>query len=301
MAITDRLRGLNSVWYNLAAFLVILAWGCSFVSTKVMMESGYGPTQVFLLRAALAYLMLLAVNHSRIRSNSLYDEMLFLACGLSAGSLYFIAENTALDYTRVSNVSLIASLSPLFTALLLGAIYRSERPTRGVLLGSIMAIIGVGCVIFQEGFSFDIRPKGDMLALLAALLWAVYSIVLKKLTAFYSALFITRKTFFYGFVTGLPFLLAEKTPFDFTLIAEPAVWTNLVFLGVVCSMGAFLLWARVNKWLGAVKANNYLYFQPVVTMIASAIILGERVTAMGLLGCALILAGVMLADRLGRH
>jgi drug/metabolite transporter (DMT)-like permease len=63
-------------------------------------------------------------------------------------------------------------------------------------------------------------------------------------------------------------------------------------------MIAFLIWAWAVKGLGAVKANNYLYVQPIVTLVASALLLGERVTWVGYLGCALILSGVILADQL---
>lgn len=283
---------------HIAALATVTAWGVSFVSTRVLLDNGLSPTEAFIYRTILAYLLLLCVCHRQFMSNSMRDEFLFVACGLCGSSLYFIAENTALEYTLVSNVSLIVTLAPLITTLLVGALYKTERPSRGMIVGSVVAFLGVGCVIFNSSFVVKIKPLGDMLALAAACTWAVYSLVLRKLSAFYTALYITRKTFFYGILTALPFYFAEPGHVSLTVFAKPAVWANFLFLGVFCSMFAFLLWAWVVKRIGAIKANNYLYIQPIVTLVASALILHERVSLIGYIGCALILFGLWLGERL---
>ncbi|QCD35121.1 DMT family transporter [Muribaculum gordoncarteri] len=300
MSVNLRANQSKALWYHLGALLTVTAWGVSFVSTKVLLEHGINPTEVYVVRTLLAYLLVLCVCHKRIFSNSLRDELLFVSCGLCAGSLYFIAENTALEYTLVSNVSLIVTLSPLITTLLVGAIYKNERPGKGVLMGSLIAFLGVGCVIFNSSFVLDVKPLGDLLSLSAAVCWSVYSLVLRKLSAFYTVMFISRKTFFYGMVTAIPFLIAipEHTPLDVYLQFD--VWSNFLFLGVFCSMIAFIIWAFTIKGLGAIKANNYLYIQPIITLIASALLLGEKVSIVGYVGCSLILLGVWISDRMSR-
>ena len=300
MSVNLRANQSKALWYHLGALLTVTAWGVSFVSTKVLLEHGINPTEVYVVRTLLAYLLVLCVCHKRIFSNSLRDELLFVSCGLCAGSLYFIAENTALEYTLVSNVSLILTLSPLITTLLVGAIYKNERPGKGVLMGSLIAFLGVGCVIFNSSFVLDVKPLGDLLSLSAAVCWSVYSLVLRKLSAFYTVMFISRKTFFYGMVTAIPFLIAipEHTPLDVYLQFD--VWSNFLFLGVFCSMIAFIIWAFTVKGLGAIKANNYLYVQPIITLIASALLLSEKVSIVGYVGCSLILLGVWISDRMSR-
>lgn len=300
MSVNLRANQSKALWYHLGALLTVTAWGVSFVSTKVLLEHGINPTEVYVVRTLLAYLLVLCVCHKRIFSNSLRDELLFVSCGLCAGSLYFIAENTALEYTLVSNVSLIVTLSPLITTLLVGAIYKNERPGKGVLMGSLIAFLGVGCVIFNSSFVLDVKPLGDLLSLSAAVCWSVYSLVLRKLSAFYTVMFISRKTFFYGMVTAIPFLIAipEHTPLDVYLQFD--VWSNFLFLGVFCSMIAFIIWAFTVKGLGAIKANNYLYVQPIITLIASALLLSEKVSIVGYIGCSLILLGVWISDRMSR-
>lgn len=280
---------------------VIAVWGTSFVSTKVLLDAGLHAVEIYIYRFLVAYLIVLAVCHKRLWSNSLVDELLFAVCGLCGGSIYFIAENTALNYTLTSNVSLITTLSPLLTTLLIGAIYKNERPGAWVYVGSVVAIVGVGCIIFKSGFHLEVMPLGDMLALSAAFSWAIYSIVLRKVNANYSALFITRKTFFYGLLTALPFMAFEPEIAPLSALGEPIVFLNLLFLSLTASLLAYVIWSQTVKRLGAIKASNYLYFQPVVTMIVSAIILpDDPLTLVGCLGCVLIIGGVWFGDFMTR-
>lgn len=288
---------LNTLWFHLGAFLTVSAWGVSFVSTKVLLENGLNPVEIYVYRFLLAYLLLLMFNHRRLFANNFRDEVLFAACGLCGGSIYFIAENTALEYTLVSNVSLITTLAPLITTLGIGALYRSERPTRGVVMGSMIAFVGVGFVIFNSSFVVKMNPLGDLLALLAAICFAVYSIVLRKLNALYSVMFISRKTFFYGIITALPFLAFEPDMSDPRVLLRPEVMGNMLFLGLFASMIAYAIWAQSIKRLGAVRASNYLYVQPIVTLIASFLILNENISLVGYIGCGLILVGLWVSDR----
>lgn len=288
----------NLLLFHLLAALAVIGWGVSFVSTKVLLDNGLSPVEIYIYRFFLAYIAILAVCHRRFRSNSWRHELLFMLIGMLGGSVYFIAENVALQYTLVSNVSLITSLSPLLTVLLIGFIYRSERPTIETIGGSAAAFVGVGLVIFNSSFNLSINPLGDLLSLLAAFCWAGYSLLVKWVNPLYSALFITRKTFFYGVVTALPFLLIEPRITPPTVFADPTLLVNLLFLALYCSMGAYLVWAVVVGKLGAVKANNYMYFQPIATLIFSYLILGEKISAVGYAGCALILFGVWVSDYL---
>ena len=299
--VSENLRGESpKLVYHLAALLIVLAWGVSFVSTKVLLDNGLRPAEIYIYRFLLAYLLVLCVSHKRMFSNSLRDELLFATCGLCGGSIYFIAENTALEYTLVSNVSLITAISPLLTTFLIGMIYKSERPSKGIYIGSIVALMGVACVIFNSSFVVKMNPIGDLLSFAAALSWAVYSLVLRKLNALYSIMFISRKTFFYGVLTALPYMLTEAQITSPAVLLQASVWPHMLFLGVFASMIAYVIWAQSVKHLGAITASNYIYLQPIVTLIASVIILSETITIVGYLGCALILGGLWLGDYLTR-
>lgn len=282
---------------HLGAILAVTMWGVSFVSTRVLLDNGLGPIEIYVYRFVLAYFVVVCVKRSRWRSHSWRDEGLLALCGVLAGSIYFIAENTALEYTLVSNVSLLTSTSPLITILLVALIYKNERPGAGTVIGSVVAFIGVACVIFNSSFNLEIRPLGDFLSLAAAFSWALYSLILKKLNAVYDIWFITRKTFFYGVLTALPLLVAEHPQHDVLgILVRPMVAGNLIFLGLGASMIGYVLWAVTVKRVGAQKANNYMYLQPIITMVVSVVLLNENVSVVGYIGCALILGGLWLGD-----
>lgn len=289
------------MFYHIGAGLVVTAWGTSFVCTKVLLDNGLHAVEIYIYRFLLAYLMILAICHKRLWSASWKDEFLFMVCGLCGGSIYFIAENTALNYTLVSNVSLLTTLSPLLTTLLIGVFYKNERPGKWVYLGSLIALAGVTCIIFKGGFNLKVMPLGDFLALSAAFSWAIYSVVLRKINATYSSLFITRKTFFYGLLTAAPFMAFEPEICDPAVLLRPVVFGNIFFLGVTASMIGYLIWTLTVKRLGAIKASNYLYFQPIVTMIFSALLFdNDPITLIGCFGCVLIIGGVWFGDKMTR-
>ncbi len=292
-------RGSNMM-YHVGALIAVIAWGGSFICTKVLLNSGLSAVEIYLCRFFLAYIFTLLICPQPFLSRSVRDELLFFLCGVCGGSVYFIAENVAVEYTLVSNVSLIVTLSPLLTTIIVAVMYKSERISKGVVIGSLIALGGVACVIFNSSMNLEVNPIGDLLSLLAAICWAVYSVILRPLTSTYSTWFITRKTFFYGLVTALPFLLLDKTHMSFSMLLSPEVFGNLLFLGLFASLVSYLLWGSAVKHLGAVKAGNYLYFCPIVTLILSAWLLSEKVSIVGYIGCALILGGVIASEKIGK-
>ncbi len=282
---------------HLGATLCVLMWGVSFVSTKVLLNYDMQPVEIYLYRFILAYLLVLCIKPKPFFSHSWRDEGLLMLCGVLAGSIYFLAENFALRYTLVSNVSLLTSTSPLITALLIGFWYRTEKPKSGMIVGSLVAFIGVGCVIFNSSFALQVNPLGDLLSISCAFSWTFYSIILRKLSPIYSAWFLTRKTFFYGVITALPFMYAEPPTYHVFEVFH--IWPlvlNIVFLGLGASVIAYVLWAESVKSMGPVTANNYLYVQPIVTLVVSVLYLHEQLTFVGCLGCVMILAGLWLGS-----
>lgn len=284
---------------HLGALLVVIAWGTSFISTKVLMEDALlTPIEVYVYRFAAAYVILLAVTFKKIFANNLKDELQLMLCGVCAGSLYYVLENYALHYTTTGNVSLLSGLSPMITAGLMALVFRAKIGL-GLVVGSIIAFIGVGCIIFSGGEGLSFNPLGDILALLSAFAWAIYAVGVKRLVPIYTSLFITRKLFFYGVLTAAPLLWIGEAPTHLgLLLANWNFLSNFLFLVVFCSLLAFVIWNVAMKEIGPVAANNYLYFQPIVTMVVAYFTLGETISALGYLGCALIIGGLIISDKL---
>ena len=274
--------------YHLAALFTVTVWGATFVSTKVLIANSLTPAEIFLLRFAMAYVCILPFARGRMWAAGLRDELLLAAAGLSGGSLYFLTENVALEYAPASNVSLIVCTAPVWTAVLLSLLYGSERMSRRQIAGSALAFAGM---------VLRLSPRGDLLALSAALLWMVYSLAIKRIGGRYPAIFITRKVFFYGLVTILPVFAFRPFDVSWEVLSRPVVWGNLLFLGVVASMLCYVLWNAAMHRLGAVRTTNYIYFNPLVTIVAAALCIGERITLAALAGAALILYGMWRAEK----
>lgn len=277
------------------ALLSVIVWGLTFVSTKTLIGEGLTPLQIFIYRFLLAYVCMLPMMR-RLFAASLRDEAILALGGLTGGSIYFLAENSALGITFASNVSLLISTAPIFTILIERMLWKT--PLRKSLLGgSLLALAGVAAVVINEGMSFKISPLGDILTIIAAILWAAYCIIVKRMSKDYDTFFITRKVFFYGIISVLPVFLLTTDAEDYARLALPPVWLNLLFLGMMASMLCYLIWNIAVKALGADKASNYIYVVPLVSIIASSIFLGEPLTIYTFIGAAAIIGGVFIAER----
>lgn len=284
---------------HIVAFLVVTVWGTTFVFTKLLLLGGLTPAQIFILRFIIAYILLLGyclVRGIQWLSNTWQDELLMVALGMTGGSLYFLTENSAMNYTTTTNTSIIVSLCPLFASAFIGLFYKSERLSRLQSFGSLMAAAGVFVVVMNGHFVLHLSPLGDALAFGACLCWAFYSLLMIPANKRYDALFITRKVFFYGLVSMTPYLIIYPELNIHLLLIQPEMMWNLLFLGCVASMLCYLMWAWVLKRLGAVVATNYVYLNPVITIVFAWIILAEEITPWFIFGTLLILFGMYLVD-----
>lgn len=289
--------------YHFVAFLIVAIWGSTFVFTKILLQNGLSPAQIFTLRFIIAYLLMVIGSLASgkkfvLFSDSLRDEFIMLMLGITGGSLYFLTENASMLYTTATNTSLIVCTCPLFAILLVAVVYRhSEHISKIQALGSIIACVGMAVVVLNGHFVLHLSPLGDMLALGACLCWAVYSLLMKPASQRYSTLFITRKVFFYGLVTIIPYYIIEPGFPPMEVLLRTEVVVNLLFLGIVASMLCFVLWNWVIAKLGTVAATNWVYFNPITTIIFAWWLLNEQITVWFMLGSLLIISGMILSDK----
>ena len=288
------------VLYHAVAFLVVAIWGSTFVFTKLLLLGGFSPAQIFTLRFIIAYAMLLVFclwRGIRWLCDSWKDELLMLGLGISGGSLYFLAENEAMNHTTTTNTSLIVCLCPLFASLLIGLFYKSQRLNRTQIIGTIIAATGLVVVVMNGHFVLHLSPLGDTLAFIACLCWAVYSLLMIPANAKYDTIFVTRKVFFYGLLSMIPYFIFFPGLNVQKLFEQPALLWNLLFLGCVASTFCFLTWNWVMKKLGAIIVTNYVYFNPVTTILFAWLLLSEPITGYFIVGTVLILVGMYLSDK----
>lgn len=283
---------------HLSALFTAAVWGTTFISTKVLLRD-FQPVEILLFRFVLGFLALLIIYPHRLRESTWRQELTFAGAGLCGVSLYFLLENIALTYTMASNVGVIISVAPFFTAIF-SRVFLKEEPLRAnFFLGFLLAMAGIFLISFN-GQRLALDPLGDVLAMLAALVWAAYSVLTKKIGGYgYHTILTTRRIFFYGIVFMLPALLVLDFRLDLTRLGNLVYLGNLLFLGLGASALCFVTWNFAVKVMGAVKTSVYIYLVPVITVVTSGLILRETITWMAGLGTLVTLLGLVLSEYRG--
>lgn len=279
-----------------AAFVTILIWGTTFISTKVLLLV-FSPIEILFIRFMLGYVALWCACPCRLKLQSKKQEWYFAAAGLCGITLYYLFENIALTYTLASNVGVIISIAPFFTVIFACIFLHDGRPTVRFFTGFLMAMAGIMLISFGNGTSVQINPFGDILAIIAAVIWAAYSIITKKISGFgYHTILTTRRTFFYGLVFMAPVLFLMDFQVSTSDFLSLHVILNLLFLGLGASALCFVTWNIAVKILGSVKTSVYIYMVPVITAATSALVLHERITGTAICGIVLTLVGLFLSE-----
>lgn len=281
---------------HLAALLTIVIWGTTFISTKILLID-FKPVEILFFRFVMGFLVLLIISPKRLKTKNYKEELTFAFAGLSGICLYYLLENIALTYTMASNVGVIISVAPFFTAILAHLFMRSEEKLRIHFFGGfIIAMVGIVLISFN-GQKLELNPLGDLLAIIAALVWAVYSILTKKISSYgYSVILSTRRTFFYGILFMTPTLFFFDFQFGLSRFANITYLFNILYLGLGASALCFVTWNFAVKELGAVKTSVYIYMVPVITVVTSMLILHEKLTVLAGIGTVLTLTGLFLSE-----
>ena len=281
---------------HLAAIVTILIWGTTFISTKIMLVD-FRPVEILFFRFVMGLLALLAVYPHRLKGTTRSQELTFVAAGLCGICLYYLLENIALTYTMASNVGVIISVAPFFTAILTHLFIKGEEKLQAnFVIGFVVAMAGIFLISFN-GSKLELNPTGDLLALLAALIWACYSVLTKKISSYgYNTILTTRRVFFYGILFMIPALFLFDFQLELSRFTNPVYLLNIIYLGLGASALCFVTWNFAVKVLGAVKTSIYIYMVPVITVVTSVLILHEKITVIAGVGTILTLAGLALSE-----
>ncbi|MDD3360383.1 MAG: DMT family transporter [Hespellia sp.] len=281
---------------HLSALLTIIIWGTTFISTKILLND-FQPVEILFLRFLIGLLALLVVYPHRLRGTTPKQEGILAAAGLCGICMYYLLENIALTYTMASNVGVIISTAPFFTAIL-GHLFLKEEERLGAnfLIGFVVAMAGIFLISFN-GSRMELNPMGDVLAVLAAFVWSCYSILTRKISSFgYHTILTTRRVFFYGLLFMIPMLFLFDFKLDISRLLRPVPLMNMIYLGLGASALCFVTWNFAVRTLGAVKTSVYIYMVPVITVVTSVLVLREKITFMAVVGIVFTLAGLFLSE-----
>ncbi len=280
-----------------SALFCIIVWGTTFISTKVLLKS-FDPTTILIYRLLICITLLIIMYPHIFKTRNKKDELYFFLAGASGIAFYFLFENFSLKYTSASSVGIIVSIAPMFTLLFCAVAFKDSKITINFIIGFIVAIIGIVLIsLDSKNESSEISVKGVLLAIAAMMCWGMYSVFVKKINNLgYQGIGVTRKIMYYGLICLIPFWFILKGDFNIVALKNVKIISNLLFLGIVASTMCFLLWNYALRHMGPVKCNIYLYISPAITMIASALILGEKITLIIIIGMILSVLGLVISN-----
>ncbi|MDD3412880.1 MAG: DMT family transporter [Lachnospiraceae bacterium] len=284
---------------HMVAFITIVIWGTTYIFTKVLLQS-FQPVEILFFRFVIAYFVLMIISPKKMQVEKTHEKY-FVFAGLTGITFYYLLENIALVYTQATNVGVIISVAPFFTAIFAYLFIKGEKLSLNFMMGFIVAMVGIIMISYNGSTSFQLNPIGDILALLAALVWAVYSILIRKISSLgYGSIQMTKRSFFYGILFMIPALYVLNYHPDYAKLLEPAILMNVLFLGVGASAICFVIWNYAVKTLGAVTTSIYIYLVPVITTTTSIIVLKEKINFVSIIGILCTLIGLFLSQKRGK-
>ncbi len=282
---------------HLSALFCIVVWSTTYISTKVLLEV-LSPLQILVIRFVIGVALLYVIYPKRMKFQG-KNELYFLGCGFFGVFLYYMCDNFALTYTMASNIGVIMSTAPFFTAIAMKMFYRDEEKLgRFFYLGFVLAMVGISLISFN-GSKLSVNPFGDLLGILGAASWAMYSVFLKKVNALgTNTIANTRRINSYGLLFMIPmFLYLNHGQIPFRAMLEPKVAANLIFLSLIASAICFVAWNWASIKIGIMATSIYIYLGPVITVVASYFLIHEPLTKMTITGTLLTLIGLFLSEK----
>lgn len=282
------------------AIIAVVIWGATFVATKVALRDIQPDTVVF-LRFAMG-VAILAVGVSLRRqwmALNARDGLSLAGLGFLGISFHQWLQSTGMLTSAASTTAWIVTTSPVFIVIL-GWIVLKEKAGWLQIMGTVMAAAGVILVVSKGESQLSnigqIGTMGDLLILISAINWAVFSVLSRRFLKRMPASLMMFYVMFFGFCFSSLFFLVKTGPGDIANLTSGGWWAILV-LGVLGSGLAYIAWYDALQNLSAAESGVFLYIEPLVTMIVSMIVLGEPVTWASILGGATILFGVWLVNR----
>ncbi len=285
---------LASSWKPLFAVFV---WGLSFIATKRVLEE-LKPEMIVFVRQLLgiSFLFFVVKKQKQNFAINLKDHkwvfiLAFIAC------FHLWIQITGLQWTSASNTGWIIGITPVFMTIL-ALIFFKEKLTKQQFSGIVISFIGLLLLVSKWNLaSLDlINNKGDLLIIASSLTWAIYSLASKKATLNYSPVMTTLYLFVIVAIVISPFAVNSKNITDLINLTIGG-WIAILFLGVLCSGAAYVLWAQSLSEMSASRVGAYLYIEPFITFFGSWILLNEEITFLMLISGLIIISGVVLVNR----
>ena len=278
-------------------FAINVFWGGSFVAVAVALRS-VSPFEIAALRFFIAVPLLVAATllwkGPGIFRIDKGDVPRLVGMAITGVTLQYVLQVSAQSYTTAINASLLINTSTFFI-LFLSATFLGERLSAARIIGAFIGFGGVALLVSGGTLAFSLGKVGDVMIIACAFLWAIYSILSKRIANKYHALTALNWAFILGAIGLVPFYFL--TPHvSLTSVPWPAL-ASIGFLAVFCSIVAYLIYNVALETMDASRVALFIYLVPLATIVLAWLILGERLSPLGAFGGLLVLAGMWIAER----
>lgn len=278
---------------NLLLLLTALIWGLAFVAQKLGMEhlGSFSFNAIRTLIGALALLPIAARRRAGDRKSGDGDRRTLIVGGALCGLALFVASNlqqAGLQYTTVGKAGFITALYILIVPLLGLLMGKRVRALFWVAVG--LALVGMYLLTMSGSLSIS---RGDLLVTLSAIGFSVHILVIDHFSPKADGVRMATIQFFVcGLLSMVPMLLWERP----SLAAVGASWAPLLYSGMLsCGVG-YTLQILAQRDVKPVVASLLMSLESVFAALAGWLVLGQRLSARELAGCALVFAAILLAQ-----
>ncbi|PWA07613.1 EamA family transporter [Pueribacillus theae] len=286
----------NTFLGSICLILASSIWGGMYVVVKVVV-SIIPPLELVWLRYLVAIVALLIIGFIS-RQNWRIEKRYFLiiiAIGVIGNAISIVAQETGTMLSSAQMGAIITSSTPAFMVIFARLLIK-ERLTLKKGLSVCLATIGVFLIVGVG--DVDLSSKlGGISLLIAALTWALMSVLVKRLPSDYSQIVVTTYSILVALIVLTPFVLPRLNAINISQLTHPTIWGGLLYLGIISTACAFILWNRGLQMLNASSGGLFFFFQPLVGTLLGWLLLGESIDGTFWVGSILILSGVLLVIR----
>lgn len=280
--------------------LTILIWGYSFVAVEAAIEDGSSPIMIAMARWVIASSIFgtyILIKRPPMPDKS--DTRRFLALAFIGVGVYYIFQYYGVQFAGPSISSILVTLLCPVIIFLVSYVKLGERIGPGQGTGLALSAVGGYFVITNGSLAFIHNLEGlvgGLFGVVCAVFWALYTIGGKQLIRKYDAFTATAYLSLMGTAMLAPFAVADAA-FAGPMVFPLSFWIAALYLGVLCTVVGYVLWFKALTGLTASSTGVTLYFEPLVTVIAAWLVLGQTIGWITGLGGVLVMVGVLLVSR----
>jgi drug/metabolite transporter (DMT)-like permease len=282
--------------------LMVLAtffWAGAFIAGKLSVPY-IPPFTLTFLRFFFATIILFFVLKKQGNEFKLKKEHypIFLFTGIIGMFGYHVLFFLALKYTTAINSSIIGATNPIITTIL-SIIFLKDKLTKKQIAGIILSFTGVFLTITNadmaaiRSFTFN---QGDLIMIVAVIMWAAYSVFSKKVTGKFSPMILTYYSFLFCTIFIIPFVIYER-PWTFLGNVPYYSYIAVIYMSIFASVMGYLIQQMAIKQIGPSKTSIFINLVPMFSILLSVLILNEALQPIKLLTALLIVAGVYICQR----